>query len=95
MGHNGLPLHKSPMVHDICIEDQSYEDKHEVCTSYGTCGCIHMYRCAVKGGSTENQSHGNSTCTESCQRNTVPFTQCVHVQKSVRVTVRACSHILL
>ena len=33
--------------------------------------------CAVEGGSIENQSYGNSTCTESCQRNTVSFTQCV------------------
>ena len=54
-----------------------------------TWACI----CAVKGGSTENQSYGNSTCTESCQRNIV-FTRCVHVHKSVRVTVRACSHTL-
>ena len=31
------------------------------------------------------------------KRSTVSFsnTQCVHVHKSVRVTVRACSHILL
>ena len=33
-----------------------------------------------KGGSTENQSYGNSTCT---QRNTVSFTQCVHLHNSV------------
>ena len=54
-----------------------------------TCTCT--YVSAVKG---ENQSRGNSTCMKSCQRNTVSFTQCVHVHKSVRVTVRACSHIL-
>ena len=29
------------------------------------------------------------------EENTVTFTQCVHVHKSVRVTVRSCSHILL
>ena len=32
-----------------------------------TCGYMHMYLCAIKGGSTENQSRGNSICTESCQ----------------------------
>ena len=36
----------------------------------------------------------NSTCTEICQRNTVSFTQYVHVHRSVRVTVRSCLHIL-
>ena len=49
---------KSPMEHDVCTEDQSYGDKHDVCTLYGTCGYMHMYLCAVKGGSTENQSRG-------------------------------------
>ena len=79
---------KSPIEHDVCIEDQFYGEKRM--------GYMYMYLCAaVKGGSTENQSYENSTCTESCQRNTASFTQCVHVQKSVRVTVRACSHILL
>ena len=87
---------KSPMeLYDVCIEDQSYGDKHDVCTSYGACGYMHMYLCAFKGGSTENQSRGNSTCMESCQRNIVSFTQCVHVHKSARVTLRACSYILL
>ena len=57
--------------------------------AYGTCGYIHMYVCAVKGGSTGNQSHGNSTCMKSSQRNTVSFSQCVYVHKSVRDTVRA------
>ena len=76
---------KSPMGHDVhvCIEDQPYGDRHDVCTSYGT--LQHMYLSAVKGGSTENQSYGNSTCT---QKNTVSFTQCVHVHNSV--TERHC-----
>ena len=60
----GLPFHKSPMERYVCIKDQSYGDKHDVYTLYGTCGYIHMYLCAVKGGSTENQSRRNSTCTE-------------------------------
>ena len=54
-----------------------------------TCGYMHMYVCAVRG-SRENQSHENSTCMKSCQRNIVSFTQCVHMHKSVRVTVRTC-----
>ena len=54
-----------------------------------TCGFMHMYVCTVKGGSAKNQSRGNSTCKKSCQRNIVSFTQCVHVHKSVSVTVRA------
>ena len=69
------------MCASVCIEDQSNGDKHDVCTSYGTCSYMHMYLCAVKGGSTENQSRGNSTCMKSCQRNTVSFTQCVHMHK--------------
>ena len=90
MGHNGLPLHKKS--YGTCIEDQSYGDKHGVFTSYGTCGYMHMYLCTVKGDPIENQSRGNSICIE---RNTVSFTKCVHVHKYVRVTVKACSHILL
>ena len=69
-------------------------DKHDVCRSYGTLHAA-TCTCAVKGGSSENQSRGNSTCTEICKRNTVSFTQCVHMHRSVRVTVRTCSHILL
>ena len=55
----------------VYVEDQPYWDKHDVCTLYGTlyAGYMGMYLCAVKGGSTENQSYGNSTCTENCQRN--------------------------
>ena len=75
------------MCTSVCIEDQSYGGTN---TIYGTCDYMHMYPCAVKGGSTENQSRGNSTCMKSCQRNTVSFTQCVHMHKSVRVTVRSC-----
>ena len=57
-----------------------------------TCGYMHMYPCAVKGGSRENQSHGNSTCTWRVAKG-IQFH--LHMHKSVRVTVRACSHILL
>ena len=39
-----------------------------------TCTCTFVQ-------SKENQSRGNSTCMKSCQRNTVSFTQCVHVHK--------------
>ena len=69
--------------------------------SYGTCMhrrpflCIpctlHVHLaictdlCAVKGGSIENHSYEHSTCTESCQRNTVSFTQYVSMHKSVGV----------
>ena len=79
------------MCASTCIEDQSNGNKRDVCTSYmgHACGSMHMYLCAVKGGSTKNQSRGSSTCMKSCERNTVTFTQCVHVHKSVRVTVTA------
>ena len=38
---------KSPMEHDVYMEDQSYGDKHDVCTSYGTlhaatCTCTYV-----------------------------------------------------
>ena len=33
---------KSPMEHYVCMEDQSYRDKHDVCTSYGT---LHAATC--------------------------------------------------
>ena len=49
------------------------------------CTCTCTDQCTVKGGSIENHSYGNSTCTESCQRNTVSFTQCVYMHKSVGV----------
>ena len=84
---------KSPMGHDVqvSIEDHSYGDGQDACTPYGTlhvhaatCKCTYTV-CAVEGGSIENQSYGNSTCTESCQRNTVSFTQCVYMHKSVGV----------
>ena len=39
-----MPFHyiKSPMEHDICIEDQPCGGKHDVCTSYGTCTCTYL-----------------------------------------------------
>ena len=57
-----------------------------------TCTCTYVQS---KEDLQRHLSRGNSTCMKSCQRNTVTFTQCVHMHKSVRVTVRACSHILL
>ena len=73
---------KSPMGHDVnvctCIEYHSYASLHA-----DTCTCTDQ--CAVEGGSIENHSYENSTCTESCQRNTVSFTQCVYMHKSVGV----------
>ena len=77
-------LDRYNVCHDVCvcIEDQSNGDRHDVCTSYGTCSYMHMYLCAVKGGSTEKpvtwELHMHA-------ENTVTFTQCVHVHKSVRV----------
>ena len=84
------------MCASVCTEDESNGDRHDVhvCTSYGTCGYMHMYLCAVKGGSTEKPVTWELHMYEE---NIVSFTctQCVHVHKSVRVTVRSCSHILL
>ena len=59
-----------------------------------TCRYMYMYVCAIKGGSTdpvmwELHMHGELP-KEYCS-----FTQRVHMHKSVRVTVRTCSHILL
>ena len=61
-------------------------DKHDECTLHGTshaatCACT----CSDVQSKEDLQTRGNSTCMDSCQRNTVSITQCVHVHKSVRV----------
>ena len=73
-------------------------DRYNVC--HGVCmfvpiGLVYTYTCnlcVVKGGSTEKPVTWELHMHEE---NTVTFTQCVHVHKSVRVTARSCSHILL
>ena len=87
---------KSPMeLYDVCVEDQSYGDKHEYVHRMGhymrlhahvpMCSQRRIYREPVTW---ELHMHGELPKEYS-------FIYSAHVHKSVRVTVRACSHILL
>ena len=82
---------KSPMEHDVCIEDHPMGTNTMYVHRMGH-AAMHMYQCAVKGGSTEKSVTWELHMHEE---NTVTFTQCVHVHMSVRGTVRSGSHILL
>ena len=81
--HNGLPLHKKSYgTQCICMYRRPFL---YIPWTLHAAICTCTDQCAVKGGSIENHSYENSTCTESCQRNTVSFTQCAYMHKSVGV----------
>ena len=83
--HNGLPLHKKSYGTQCTCTCMYRRPFLYIPWTLHAVICTCTDQCAVKGGSIENHSYENSTCTESCQRNTVSFTQCVYMHKSVGV----------
>ena len=65
------------------IEDQSYGDKYNVCTSCGLAAtCTYTYVLAKED--LQRISHVETRhAWRGCQWNTVSFTQCMHVHESV------------